>query len=406
MRRNIKNETPEEKALLSLLRREPLAPALTSCDKKELAALAVRHAVLAPLAARILSEGGAAPPWRDWAQRVSLSAERDALLVAAATESTVDLLEAAGVVPVVLKGPSLALGRPRDAGDVDLLIPERDLLRSIGALEGSGYAYRGFDRNLFIRRGEYRDWKRLARWSNQFEFAEPAAGALVELHTAFFETGRVYAEDLRPLRALTDGFIARAVVDPATGYRFLSLEDRALLLALHAGLKRAPDRRGFVLRHLLDLEALIDAGLDWTALADRAVSCGAAHHLAALLRLCGAFGGPPVPDAVVAGLMGRLPGPVAAVVALKLRCVRGLDSYDRAAIFLYRLVSPFVLKGTLRARLRSLFVFPLFFPPSYTLANIYRLPPRSRAVYFCYLLEPLRWVYLALKKAARPAAAR
>jgi hypothetical protein len=401
MQNNPESGTPEQKVLVRLVRGEPFAEVLASCQAGELSRLALYHKVITPLAYRIEAEPGVSPTWRRWAASIIVSSERDACLYASSMKKTVTMLESASISPVVLKGASLALGKPRDAGDVDLLIPVASLLEAISLLEAAGYAYQGYDRNMHIRRSEYRDWERLARWSNQFEFSEPDTGTLIELHTAFFETERVYAEDLSTLRSSMGEFVEASVVDADTGYRFLSLEDRVLLLALHAGLKRAPVNKEFILRHLLDVRSLIDAGLDWERLELRAFRFGAAHHLVFLLRLYESIAGPCAPPRYIEAIEAKLSPRMLWLLRLHRRCLLSLDSYDSFAIFKYKLLSPFILRGTLRARLRSILFFPLLFPPHYTLANIYGLHPRSPLTFVCYLLEPVRFLYRLARKFSR-----
>lgn len=401
MPRNEKRGKHEERLLRRLIRGEPLAPALRYCGTEEVSRLAVSHKVLSPLAHRVLEEGRADAVWRLWAAAAALAMERDARLISKALRKTVDLLEEAGISPIVLKGFSLAQGRPRDAGDVDLLIPEASLTSAIETLEKAGYRYRGFERNMRIRRSEYRNWGKLSRWSIQFEFEETETGALVELHTAFFETARVYSEDLGALRRSIGEFAAASVVDAGTGYRVLSPEDRVLLLALHAGLKRSPDNRNFSARHILDLQSMIDMGLDWERLRLRAGRFGVTHHLLLLLWLFEALAGPGIPQGYLERVNAGLPPRVVRLQELHLRCMKGLGSYDRWAILAYKFLSPFVLHGTTGARIGSLLILPLLLPPPYELERIYGLPPRSRLTCFLYLLEPLRCLYRLSRKTVR-----
>ncbi len=355
--------------------------------------------VLSPLAARVERDAGASGEWRRWAAAVALSSERDERLYAKAAAKTIGLLEPRGIAPIVIKGASLALGRPRDTGDIDLLIPEGSLIDAIGELEASGYAYRGFDRNAYIRRREYRDWKSLSRWSVQFEFQEPETGALVELHTAFFETARIYDGDLSALRRSMGEFIAASEVDEATGYRLLALEDRALLLALHTSLKYSPDRQSFALRSLMDLRTLAEAGLDWDRLRARCIRFGLAYNLAQLFRLYETLAVPCSPPRFVEGIESLLPRRLVRLTRMQIRCLRSLESYDTVATFAYQLISPFLLHSTPGARLRSLLVIPLLVPRRHKIASIYGLPARSPVVVLCYLLEPLRWSFRLARKA-------
>ncbi len=398
---NIKTSTPEEIILVRLVRGEDIGPVLDSCDPEELTRRALHHKVLAPLASRVWEEDGSGPAWRRWAASALMAAERDGRLYARALRRTSALLESQGVPFALLKGASLALGRPRDTGDLDLLLPQDYLSVSIAALEGAGYRYRGFERNPRIRRSEYRDWESLSRWSNQFEFSEPETGTLVELHTAFFETARVYAEDLAPLRAAMGDFLARSVPDGKTGCRFLATEDRALLLALHAGLKRSPANRSFVLRHLLDLRSLAGAGLDWELLRKRSIRYGAAHHLLLLLLLDESVAGSCAPSGYLETLEASLKASAVRLVRLHLSCLRGLDSYSQGRVFAYKFAEPFILRGTPAARLKSLLVFPVLLPTPYELAHIYGLPGRFPLTFLFYLLEPFRWTLRLARKAYR-----
>lgn len=398
---NIHVRTPEEQALVALIRNEPLAPILASCKAEELSHLAGTHKVCSLLASALLQEAGMPDHWRRWAMVSAMAAERDARILALALKKTLAILESKGISPIVLKGPSLSLGKPRDAGDIDLLIPQPCLVQAVSLLEAAGFVYKGYERNMYIRQSEYRDWENLARWSNQFEFTDPDTGALVELHTAFFETRRIYAEDLAPLRAAMAEFMASSVVDASTGYRFLTLEDRALLLALHAGIKRAPVKKQFILRHLTDLQALVKAGLNWNQLGHRAFRFHATHHLVLLLRLAESFAGPCAPSGYIAGLEASLSPTMLWLLQVHQRCLKGLDWYDPLAIFSYRLFSPFILKGTPYSRLQALLVFPLLFPPRHTLARRYGLHPRSRLTFLLYPLEPAQWLFRLFRKALR-----
>ena len=393
--------TPEESVLISLIRGEPFATVLDRCNQDELARLAALHRVEYLLAASVMVEEGINPEWRRWAAFSVLSSQHLLSLCAKAARNTVTLLQAGGITPIQLKGPSLALGKPRAPGDVDLLIPTGTLMRSIALLESAGYEYCGYGRNMYIKRREYRAWEGLARWSNQFEFTEPETGILIELHTAFFETERVYTEKLLIFRSALDEFFAASVLDADTGIRYLALEDRALLLALHSGLKRAPVNKEFRLRHLADLDNLAKAGLDWERLEKRAFHFGAAHHLVFLLRLYEGFAGSCAPPGYVEQLEGQLKLSVVCLIRLHLQCLTGLEKYHRGLIFVYKWSSPFILPGTLRGRIRSLLIFPLVLPPPFKLATIYGLPERSRLVYLLYILEPVQWVYRLLRKTGR-----
>ncbi len=393
--------TPEERVLVRIVRMEPVGSTLPYCKPDDLLLLASEQKVLLSLASRINDEEAADPYWRSWAAKTSLGAEGEAQACTKARSKTIGLLESAGICPIVLKGASLSLGSRRDSGDIDILIPEASLLNAISALETAGYQYQGFARNQYIKKTEYRDWKRLARWSVQFEFSEPESGILFELHTAFFETARVYDEDFSPLRAAIDEFAAASVVDPGTGLRFLALEDRAILLALHVGVKRSPSKRSFNLRHLLDLRTLIDAGLDWSMVERRAFRYGVAHHVLLLLRLHEMVTGSRELEPVAERVAARLPRRFANLVRLHTACLIGIGKYSKAACFTYRLISPFIVKSRPIARIKAVLILPLVIPEPHELRMIHGLPPRTNWVYPLYLLEPLRPFFRLFRKLFR-----
>jgi hypothetical protein len=390
--------SPEEDVLLRLVRDESVGPGLSRCDSSRLTRLASEQKVLLPLAVKILDEKAADPHWRAWASKTTLCAEGEERLCAAARDKTLKLLESRGISAILLKGASLSLGRFRDAGDIDLLIPEVSLPDAIRVLESARYRYRGFERNQYIRGREYRNWSSLLRWSCQFEFSEPNSGILFELHVAFFESSRVYDEDLSALRTSIGDFIASSVIDGETGLRLLRLEDRALLLALHAGVKRSPSRRDFILRHLIDLRALIGAGVDLRKVEDRAFRYGIAHHLLLLLIMDARISGSQRFEEAARRIEERLPELPAKIVHLHAACLSGVGVYSKTARFAYRLLSPFIIKSRPAARIKALLIVPLLLPPPYSLRELYGLPPRSLWVYPLYLLEPLRAVIRLLKK--------
>jgi hypothetical protein len=390
--------TPEEQVLVRVVKGEPVGNRLPGCDTNNLLALAARHKVILPLATKIEGEKVADSFWRSWASRTVFAAEGEARACAKARAKTINLLKSGGISPIVLKGESLSLGNLRDAGDVDILISEASLLDAISILESAGYSYRGFDRNQYIRKSEYRAWKRLARWSVQFEFSEPESGILFELHTAFFETARIYDEDFSLLRAAIDEFAAASVVDQGTGLSFLALEDRAILLALHVGVKRSPSKQSFILRHLLDLRTLIDAGLNWSMVERRAFHYSVAHHVLLLLRLHELITESRELEPVAERIAARLPRRFVNLVHLHVACLIGIDKYSEIAGFAYRFLSPFVIKSHPIARIRAMLILPLLLPKPYRLRNIYGMQPRTKWVYPLYLLEPLRGFRRLIKK--------
>jgi len=379
---------PCERVLLGLARDRLDQEALAACDPEELTVLARRHKVMAPLAALVEADAGSPAGWKLWAARVTLSSSADRERLERGLLATVGLLNAAQIPTVLLKGSSLAHGHPRDVGDADLLLDPRHIKAAIAVLEDHGYRYQGFDRNLRIRQREFRDWDKLLAWSNQFEFSEPTTGALVELHSGLFEAGRVYSLHLGAFQGDPAPFLDRAVPDGAL--RVLRLEDSILLLAVHLAVKRSPDQRSFILRHVLDLAALETAGPDWDEVLRRARELDCRAHLYLLTLLVAQFRSSGPLERVREVLEAELPASVLGVVRLHNSGLRGLSGYDGPRLTLYRFLSPFCLRGTALARISSILILPVVLPSLPELSRIYRVSGRAFWLPLLYLLEPLR----------------
>ena len=396
----------EDRVLAMFVRGQEFGKNLSACSEAKLSHEAINHKILYPLSFSLVSMDSVEASWRRWAVKNILVSEHDATLCAEATKKTLVILETVNIYPVVIKGASLAFGNPRDAGDVDLLIHESCLLEVIRCLESKGYLYRGFERNIHIRPCEHRNWKRLLRWANQFEFTEPDTGVLVEVHTSFFETGRLYEEKLAGLRSSIKEFLSSAVLDEKTNFKFLSLEDRVLLLAMHCGLKRSPSRKSFILRQLLDFRSLMEHGFDWDRLEARAFHFKVAQHVLILLRFYEVWVGDTTLQHYIIRYESRLPWLMVKLQNIHSRCLTPDGSYDSLAILAYRILAPYISKGTFSAKIKSLLVFPLFFPEPYEIAEMYGLSVRSRMVFLCYLIEPLRIVFRLVSKLIKMSAAQ
>lgn len=400
--RNLPDTTHELNVLTKLIRGESLMPELLACQRESLDRMAVKHKVRGVLATRILAEAEITREWAVWASMAVISLEQDNTRLKRALHKTISVIAEKFDEPVVLKGESLSLGGVRDSGDVDLLIPESDIIPVISLLESQGYTYVGFDRNMHIKMKEYRDWEALLKWSNQFEFREPETGSLVEIHTSFFEKGRVYDEDLSSLHANIPLFLKDSSRDSTSGLRFLCLEDRLLLLALHVVLKRTPVKRQFILRHVLDYRVLARTGLDWRRVAERAELFGITFYLSSMIHLCERFTGPIAPTGLLESLDSRLRARELWLRSRFTGCLIDINQYNSIQIFAFRYTAPFILKGTLRARLKAFFIVGLFMPSTYRLTQAYGFPGRSAIVAVLLVLEPLRFVLRLLLLPFRP----
>jgi hypothetical protein len=236
-----------------LLTREPAAFAgLAPGARLELLAAAARHGLLASVSGRLSPDDAELRTrFTRLAAGVRLNDERlrDVL------EEVLAALASAGVGPVALKGPVLADRLYQDPGlrsstDLDLLVAEAELDRSMAALLGLGFHGGPFLVAAYERR----------RLHHVHLVRTP--GPDVELH---FRPQSAFGALLPP-----EDFLARAVphhTARGTPLRILSPEDELLVLAVHAA-GHVLARGAWVLDLLLFLEHHPD--LDWRLVQERA----------------------------------------------------------------------------------------------------------------------------------------
>jgi hypothetical protein len=191
----------------------------------------------------------------------------DNMLLIGRAEQAIDLLLAAGVVPVALKGLDLlhrVYDRPdlRTVDDVDLLVPAERLAAALSALEAAGWTTVAEPRRTHYLRS-----------SHHLPMQSPGPVTVdFELHWNLVQEMR-YAVDPGQL-------FARAVPLAVGGRTILRLDDHDLVahLLLHH-FTHYFDRR---LKWVIDMELLTSRpGFDWAAVVERirawgaTVACGA-----------------------------------------------------------------------------------------------------------------------------------
>ncbi len=265
-------DSPELRCLLS--RRSAPFAALSPSARVELLSAAARHGLLAAIAGRLpeCDEG-----LRTRYKRLEAGARLRDARIREDLEEVLAALASAGVVPVALKGPMLAdriYPDPalRASSDLDLLVPEEALDRSVSALLAAGF-----------RRGPEIVDAYQRRHQHHLHLSRPP-GTDVELHfrplSAF--GARLSAADL--LRRALPHRTARG-----TPVRVLAPEDEIIALAAHAA--------GHLLRRgewVLDLILFVErhAALDWQAVEERAAASRCRRALAYALGRAYELGAP------------------------------------------------------------------------------------------------------------------
>jgi len=238
-----------------------------------IAALAVRHGVLAHLVARLntFPDAGIPPEARQTLQELHRTQIIHTLRITAELLRLVTMLHGEGLEVPVVKGPVLSVRAYGDAGrrqygDLDFLSRQADIARITRLMRNAGY-------EAVVPLAEIE----AARIPGQYLFFRAESRSVIEFHTA--ETLRYFPKKLpiedfyrRKTHVMIDGHAIPA----------LALEDEFVLICIH-GAKHFWER----LIWIADVAALAakDGELDWAAVSDSAAAAGAERMVRAALYL-------------------------------------------------------------------------------------------------------------------------
>ncbi len=323
-----------------------------------------------------------------------------------------------GVDSILLKGLSLDFHELRTIGDLDLLVRKEQLIDSIEALSTIGYCYIGNDRNPHLnscekemlmriienpssRRREKNAMDALLSWNNHYELYNRNLNLLLELHTNLFQKERAYDENLNSIWAAIDLFWSKKKYDKNVGCYTLSSEHSLLLMCLHTAINRSPAKNTFKLRLAVDIDKLISNGIRWSELL---LACGnlrAAPFVLFALLLTRKLFDAPIPEQCLLHLEKECTKWQLISIGLHLSCLKSLSAYRIMQCKVTRILIPFAHGGIAKDRIKWLFLLPIIFPSKKSMAAIFNLRENSLLVYFTYLLNPLRWIYLLVRNLAR-----
>jgi hypothetical protein len=384
------------------------------CDKwmeelnpEKLIYLCEKNKVLSPLA-HFIFENKIETPFKKTSvypclKESLLLYQRDQLAYKKILSQILELFSRKNIDICLLKGLSIPGTLPRDMGDLDLLIHPEDLLEAIDVMEFLGCKYTGFERNRYMKKDEYRNWEKLQIWSNQYEFLHEESGVLVELHSNFFESSRVYRLNLDPFLDSIGDFWERSVYSEKLSCKVLSPEDKIWLLSLHNSFKRSAATEMFALRNILDMKNLIISGpVDWDVLIERCRETGTLIFLIYTLEMtCLFFPEMDLYRTVETG-NSLLNKPELFLKRIMHKCFYNLDTFNYSQNLLFRIFLPLIMPSRWYHKLESILFLPVLFPHRWRLRQIYCLPPYSKLVYFTYFLEPVRWFRIAMRKLKSP----
>jgi len=312
-----------------------------------------------------------------------------------------DALDANGIESILMKGPSLDFSQLRTIGDLDILVRKEKLLQAVNVLGEIDYMYAGDTLNRFLTSKEKKDISLQLSWNNQFQMISSRSELLVELHINLFEKERAYAVDLDELLDNIDIFWEHRCYNEKLGcYTFIP--EHALLLAcIHNAVKRCPANNTFIMRNIIDIDSLIEHGIDWDSFVETSVILDTAHFVYFSLLLTVGLIDTDVPEDVLNELRSYCSGWQLFLTVIHLKSFHSLESNSMFYSTVYKVLNPFVNGKRWRDRIKWLFLIPVLFPPRRRMERRFNLKKDSPLVYAAYLLNPFRWVYLIVKNATR-----
>jgi len=301
----------------------------------------------------------------------------------------------------LLKGLSLYTeGLPRDMGDLDILINEKDLFTAIDILKSAGFIYVGDRRKAFLRSYEWGgNFKALIKWSNQFEFLNEKSGLLVELHTNVFERKRVYSFNMDPIWNNVSQIMDRKIFSEDLQCYVPCPEDRLWLLAMHNGIRQTHTRGSFVFRYLLDMfEQIKNNPINWEELIEYSKKTSTSGFIYFSLNMCNHFFPGLIDQTVIKNLYNHLSSLQGRLHYIQLRCFHSMTSGRRFYVLLFNILLPFCYHGSFADKLKSIFIVPHLVRSRRQLARIYGVDSYSAIIPFLYLCEPFRIIYSFFNK--------
>ena len=301
---------------------------------------------------------------------------------------------------ILLKGLSLDFSGLRVIGDIDILVWQKDLIKAIDIMERIEYEYVGH-MNRLLNRKEKNNINLQFTWNNQYQLYNRKAGLLLELHTNLFEKTRVYDLNLDTLYDNIEIFWNGKKYDDELKCFTLSTEHSVLLMCLHNAIKRSPSNNSFLMRTIIDIDVLIQKGINWRVFTDDSIQLRIAPFLYFSLLFARRLINTKVPEDVIAALKDRCSRWQLISTAIHQKCFVSLKHYSILYSKIYRILSPFAFNARWKNRIKWLFLIPILFPPKWKMAGFFGLKSHSPLVFFTYLVNPFRWLLLMAKRALR-----
>ncbi len=319
---------------------------------------------------------------------------------------------------ILLKGLSLDSSELRVSGDIDILVHQNQFLMAMGSLIEIGYDYVGLSSNPHLNPSERRALasalakqrleenekiyiENLLAWNNHYEMFNPKIGVVLEIHTNLFQSERVYVEDLSPVLKQIRYFWNTKRCNESVGCYVLSPEHSLIHLCLHNAINRSPANNTYILKLLLDIDKMIEHGILWDSFVDITVALKIAPFVLFSLLMTRELLDTVIPLFIVKRLEMNCTASQLWMTRIHLRCINSLQSNSILLSCVYSFVCAFVLEYRCAYSLLCLFFFHILFPARKKMSYIYYLDESSPLILFTYIINPIRWFYLVMRKILR-----
>jgi len=350
------------------------------------------------------------------------AAAKEQIIKAAVTRSTMAselakiqaALQEEGIECILLKGLSLDFTGFRTIKDLDILIREDRIIEAIRALKKIKYEYLGHSRTPHMKKAESKTLleaiedpalnrnKRsevlsALNWNNHYGLLNREKNLLLELHTNLFQRRRIYIENIEALLDNVDLFWHDKRYEPNLNCFILSAEHALLLMSVHMAINRSPANNTFILKLAVDIDNLVGRGVQWKAFTDAACQMRVEPFVLFSLLLTHKLLGTSIVEICLHRLEQNCTKAQFFLIRIHLKCLQSLDSFRLFYSKMHMALKPFVFGGRLEDRLKWIFLIPILFPRKGKMAAIFNLRKDSPLVYFTYVLNPFRWIFLIFK---------
>lgn len=294
-----------------------------------------------------------------------------------------DVLRAAEVPFLLIKGFAIDRSPLRVMNDIDVLIHPIDLERCVNSLLASGYRFMGSE---VMSENERRQPMLSSHWNNQFQFISPAYPVSVEIHISPFETQNIRLENLGRLNSDAAPFWQHSSMVAELGCPIPRIEVSLALLCVHATTKRSAAHNTFILRHALDIFRILDSGMDSKTFVQLCRRWEIAYYAYTAISVSAKALERPAAPEFVDSLRGDLTPAQRLLSNVHIKCYRDLFDASRWYRFLYAVFMPWAIGGGFRKSLQ--WYVRLAFPPRWQQEQRYGVSRSSPAFVLSYVYGP------------------